>query len=150
MWSSAILAPPPPAPKSRSEYRRPGPSFFSRRSQLTPSWMMKAAAVPPANSESRGDAESRNSSDALRARLNMLRRNHLERAWMESSEPRRCAACEGSGMIECRWCHGSGALSLGDRMVCSITGGSRCTICKGNGEERCQTCHGAGAVAGWL
>lgn len=80
-------------------------------------------------------------------------RRDLELNWRYQDETNRrpvsCPDCGGSGEKECGWCHGTGVMMLGDRLVCSIDGTCNCQACKG-GYVKCKTCKGHGTVAAWL
>lgn len=39
---------------------------------------------------------------------------------------------------------------LGDKMLCSVEGGSKCPVCKGRGETACRKCAGSGRIASWI
>ena len=47
-----------------------------------------------------------------------------------------CCDCNGSGMVDCSYCFGSGY---------SI-GGGQCEYCYGEGDEECSKCGGSGSV----
>lgn len=80
-------------------------------------------------------------------------RRGLEMSWRfqnrKGDAPSTCKACNGRGTVECSWCHATGVLMLGDRLVCSIEGQSHCLVCD-NGEVPCKTCKGTGKLASWM
>jgi DnaJ-class molecular chaperone len=49
----------------------------------------------------------------------------------------QCAQCNGSGMVECRICTGSGFLTPWPHIYCGQ--------CEGTGAVRCEKCIGEGA-----
>lgn len=63
--------------------------------------------------------------------------------------PSICNKCNGRGKVECSWCHATGVLMLGDRLLCSIEGQSHCLACN-NGEVPCKACKGTGKLASWM
>lgn len=82
---------------------------------------------------------------------------HLELMWNVSraasnqrSRPCPCECCRGSGEVECSFCHGTGALTLGDTLYCSDTGCQPCPACKSKGYVRCLHCTGTGFRASWM
>lgn len=79
---------------------------------------------------------------------------HLDLLWRVSErrlqKPESCEPCRGSGLIECTWCHGTGALTVGDTLFCSSEGCKTCPVCHGTGDCTCEKCRGAGKVASWL
>eukprot|EP00898_Chlorokybus_atmophyticus_P008327 jgi/Chlat1/8496/Chrsp80S07887 len=76
----------------------------------------------------------------------------LDRAWTIARQPRPvpCSGCRASGEEECQWCHGTGVLTVGDLMLCTVDGNCRCRVCKGRGFNKCDRCKGTGQVASWL
>ena len=58
----------------------------------------------------------------------------------------QCTTCRGTGRIECRFCGGTGFLTIGEVVVGA---GGSCPICNADGEEDCGDCRGSGWVAGW-
>lgn len=78
---------------------------------------------------------------------------NLELGWRLQTQgtdpPHRCSNCGGDGWAECKACHATGVLMLGDRLMCSIEGGCSCPVCKG-GLVPCQRCKGSGRIAAWL
>jgi hypothetical protein len=67
-----------------------------------------------------------------------------------TSQPRACPDCAASGTVECRFCSATGVLTLGDKLLCSIEGGTACPVCNGRGETRCNNCAGSGHIASWI
>jgi hypothetical protein len=67
-----------------------------------------------------------------------------------TSQPRACPDCAASGTVECRFCSATGVLTLGDKLLCSIDGGTACPVCNGQGETRCNNCAGSGHIASWI
>lgn len=68
----------------------------------------------------------------------------------QRKRPERCECCSGSGERECVWCHGTGAMTVGDTLYCSETGCSPCPVCRGRGTCKCEACRGAGKRAAWM
>lgn len=56
-----------------------------------------------------------------------------------------CEDCEGEGVVECRFCQGTGFLTIGE----TIYKGKDCPVCSGTGEEECKSCMGRKWVAKW-
>ena len=86
-------------------------------------------------------------------RVNSARRS-LEIGWrfqnmQKDEKPTPCEKCKGTGRIGCDWCHATGVMMLGDRLVCSINGNCSCLLCQG-GEVQCKACKGTGMIAPWL
>jgi DnaJ-class molecular chaperone len=84
---------------------------------------------------------------------------HLELLWTVSSSVRmskndfteECSTCQGRGEIECEWCHGTGALTVGDVIFCDTSTGCKpCVVCKGVGQHACSSCKGSGRCASWM
>ncbi|GMH33365.1 hypothetical protein BSKO_01199 [Bryopsis sp. KO-2023] len=44
--------------------------------------------------------------------------------------PTSCDCCKGSGTLECGFCNGTGVLTIGDVVYCSMTGCDHCPVCK--------------------
>ena len=88
---------------------------------------------------------------------NVVRRN-LELRWslMASNEEcdledmlscgGMCEECDGEGVLDCRFCTGTGFFTVGDRLVGQ---GKSCPVCGGCGEEECKGCMGRKWVARW-
>lgn len=57
-----------------------------------------------------------------------------------------CPTCHGTGRVECRFCGGTGFLTVGEMVM---GGGKVCPICNHDGEEECSQCRGSGWVANW-
>jgi hypothetical protein len=76
-------------------------------------------------------------------------RNHAGSGGDEG-QSRDCPACIGSGAKECGFCSGTGILTVGDKLLCSVSGGTSCPVCRGVGETRCESCNGSGQVAKWI
>eukprot|EP00878_Enallax_costatus_P011043 GHUV01011533.1.p1 GENE.GHUV01011533.1~~GHUV01011533.1.p1 ORF type:complete len:166 (+),score=9.81 GHUV01011533.1:236-733(+) len=79
--------------------------------------------------------------------------SHLDLVWkVGRSRGKRseCGCCNGTGLEECHWCHGTGAMMVGDRLFRSADGASHCPICKGKGYTSCENCRGTGYRASWL
>ncbi|XP_076936012.1 uncharacterized protein LOC143602937 [Bidens hawaiensis] len=82
---------------------------------------------------------------------NFLKRT--EQAWLISQQPRpvACSSCESDGIVECKWCGGTGFFILGDNMLCEVPSrNSSCVICAGKGSTCCSDCKGTGFRAKWL
>eukprot|EP01025_Chloroclados_australasicus_P031994 TRINITY_DN32382_c0_g1_i1.p3 TRINITY_DN32382_c0_g1~~TRINITY_DN32382_c0_g1_i1.p3 ORF type:complete len:171 (+),score=11.03 TRINITY_DN32382_c0_g1_i1:33-545(+) len=80
-------------------------------------------------------------------------KKRLEQLWTiqyKAGLLQSCGCCGGCGQQECQWCHGTGILMVGDKLVCDVYGGNDCKICKGQGYVNCEHCRGTGRVAGWL
>ncbi|KAF8065923.1 hypothetical protein HT031_002984 [Scenedesmus sp. PABB004] len=78
---------------------------------------------------------------------------HLDLVWKvgrSRGSRATCTCCQGSGEEECAWCHGTGALMVGDTLFRSAAGGSNCPVCKGKGHVACENCRGTGYRAAWL
>lgn len=58
-----------------------------------------------------------------------------------------CDLCNGTGMVDCRFCAGTGFFTIGRTLMGK---GKSCTICSGTGEEICKKCRGSGAIAKWV
>lgn len=56
-----------------------------------------------------------------------------------------CDICDGEGVVECRFCQGTGFLTIGE----TIYSGKDCPVCSGAGEEECKSCMGRKWVAKW-
>lgn len=52
-------------------------------------------------------------------------------ALQQRSKVEQCSCCRGSGDKECDWCHGTGAMTLGDTLYCSEGGCTPCPVCRG-------------------
>lgn len=80
-------------------------------------------------------------------------RRGLEMGWRfqqkKNHKPQTCKTCNGSGRVECAWCHATGVLMLGDRLICSLEGQCSCLACT-NGEVQCKACKGTGRIASWM
>lgn len=80
-------------------------------------------------------------------------RRGLEMSWRfqtrKGDNPSVCEKCKGYGKVECSWCHATGVLMLGDRLLCSIEGQSHCLACD-NGQIPCKACKGTGKLASWM
>ena len=63
-----------------------------------------------------------------------------------SSCGEQCLVCKGHGQVTCRYCRGTGFLTIVDKV---IAGGNDCPVCKGTGYEQCRACRGTGAIAKW-
>lgn len=71
--------------------------------------------------------------------------------WWPDSEPDKCASCEGSGGMTCRFCEGTSMMSAigGDTDALFYEGiGKDCPVCN-DGVEACQKCAGTGFVFSW-
>lgn len=78
---------------------------------------------------------------------------HLDLAWSIGrgrGKRSMCGCCQGTGEEECSWCHGTGALMVGDTLFRSADGGSHCPVCKGKGYTPCENCRGTGYRASWM
>lgn len=79
--------------------------------------------------------------------------NNLELGWrlqtMRTSPPVTCTQCNGAGRVECRACHATDVLTVGDQLMCSNEGCARCPICDA-GFVPCRACKGSGRIAAWL
>ncbi len=83
--------------------------------------------------------------------LEMLwRRDQFGKTFPAQSTVNTCSECTGSGAVECRFCSATGVLMLGDKIICSISGGTTCPVCEGHGETKCRRCSGSGNVASWI
>jgi hypothetical protein len=51
--------------------------------------------------------------------------------FVQEKAPRPCKCCSGERSVECEFCHGTGAMQLGDTLYCSDTGCSVCPVCRG-------------------
>ena len=70
---------------------------------------------------------------------------------VQEHRPEQCACCGGSGQGRCTFCRGSGALTLGDHVFCSLEEGCKsCPVCKSKGSVKCVHCKGTGARAPWM
>lgn len=94
---------------------------------------------PGETRRSRGEADSSKKALEMSWRF-QKRKNH---------DPAFCTLCNGAGSVECSWCHATGVLMLGDRLMCSIEGQSHCLACH-NGEVKCKACKGTGRLASWM
>jgi|Transcript_27727 DnaJ-class molecular chaperone len=56
-----------------------------------------------------------------------------------------CDICQEEGTAECRFCHGTGFLTIGQ----TLYSGQDCPVCSGLGEEECKNCMGRKWVAKW-
>lgn len=61
-----------------------------------------------------------------------------------------CPDCRATGVVECKFCGSTGMLTLGDKLLCSVTGSTTCPVCEGSGDCRCQKCGGCGQIAKWI
>lgn len=68
----------------------------------------------------------------------------------ERNKVERCEPCGGTGECECGWCHGTGAMTIGDVLYCSEGGCAPCPVCRGTGACKCEHCRGTGRRASWL
>lgn len=68
----------------------------------------------------------------------------------ERNKVEQCECCGGSGELECGWCHGTGAMTVGDVLYCSEGGCAPCPVCRGTGACKCEHCRGTGRRASWL
>lgn len=117
-----------------------------------------------AGSTGRGDEDARSEEEKLGKKQNpsSTRRSRrssdsskkdLEMSWRfqtkKNDNLQLCSTCKGRGRVECSWCHATGVLMLGDRLMCSIEGQSHCLACD-NGEILCKRCKGTGHLASWM
>lgn len=104
------------------------------------------------NEESVPNSESRKEDRRRDRDLNQSREN-MELNWRFSKQknegPKTCKKCKGTGLVECSWCHATGVLMLGDRLMCSTEGQCHCLACD-NGEVTCKACKGTGKLASWM
>lgn len=118
--------------------RRPRMSSAQQPSDAKP----EPSQTPPPSLQSRRH----------RARFESSKKG-LEMAWrfnvQDASQTETCPTCRGKRAVECPWCHATGALMLGDRMMCSIEGHSQCLVCQ-DGEVECKACKGTGRLASWI
>lgn len=84
----------------------------------------------------------------LARRLDLLWK--MSDAAKAGAKPERCADCRGTGELECRFCAGTGSMTVGDTLYCSETGCSPCPVCGATGDVRCGSCSGTGFRASWL
>ena len=70
--------------------------------------------------------------------------------FLQKKRPEKCECCAGSGERECFWCHGTGAMTIGDTIFCSEGGCQHCPVCNGSGQCRCDACKGTGKRAAWM
>lgn len=78
---------------------------------------------------------------------------HLDLVWKIGrgrGKRATCSCCQGTGEEECAWCHGTGALMVGDTLFRSSDGSSHCPVCKGKGAVPCENCRGTGYRASWM
>jgi len=69
----------------------------------------------------------------------------------KASDKTACDQCGGTGEIECPYCHGTGALTVGDVLFCDNTGCKKCVVCRsGSGLVQCTKCRGCGSYANWM
>ena len=69
----------------------------------------------------------------------------------KASDKTACDQCGGSGEIECPYCHGTGALTVGGVLFCDNTGCKKCVVCRsGSGLVQCTKCRGCGSYANWM
>ena len=105
----------------------------------------------PGRSQSHDDKQEHRQR-ARKSKKNVDKRN-LEMGWQfqmrRNEKPVPCETCNGTGRIECDWCHATGVLMLGDRLMCSLEGHSQCLACD-NGEVKCKQCKGTGMIAPWM
>ena len=89
-------------------------------------------------------------------------------------KPLPCTGCRGTGLCDCQFCRGSGAMTVGEQVFCSLAEGCRgCPACKrkvparrglaawcgtgptadchprAQGQIKCKQCRGTGKLAGW-
>ncbi len=57
-----------------------------------------------------------------------------------------CSSCGGDGEVICRFCKGTGFMTLADELVGTL---NDCPVCSGTGYEECHDCMGAGIIAHW-
>ncbi|XAR69973.1 Protein disulfide-isomerase [Bertholletia excelsa] len=77
----------------------------------------------------------------------------METAWLISQQPRpvACSTCNSNGLVECKWCGGTGFFIIGDNMLCQVPSrNTSCVICAGKGSTCCTDCKGTGFRAKWL
>ncbi|CAN4075744.1 unnamed protein product [Withania somnifera] len=77
----------------------------------------------------------------------------IEKAWLISKQPRPiiCSTCDSNGLVDCKWCGGTGFFILGDNMLCQVPSrNTSCVICAGKGSVCCTDCKGTGHRAKWL
>ena len=60
---------------------------------------------------------------------------------MQNQAPKVCSGCKSDGSIECRFCHGTGVMQLGDTLYCSNSGCSVCPVCDGVVSSIPVVCH---------
>lgn len=109
----------------------------SRRRSTTPTAPIRAAVNNNVNGKG-GTSGSRRDFE-----LNFRYSDESNRA------PVTCPECSGTGERECQWCHATGLLTLGDKLICSIDGTTKCLLCN-DGAVQCRKCRGSGSIAGWL
>ena len=51
---------------------------------------------------------------------------------LQRKGPEQCTCCRGCGETECLWCHGTGAMTVGDTLFCSEQGCKPCPVCHGS------------------
>eukprot|EP00210_Caulerpa_lentillifera_P001591 g1529.t1 len=77
---------------------------------------------------------------------------HLDLLWdvTARSKPSPCSCCNGTGFKECPFCHGTGVMTVGDALYCSLEGCSKCPVCNSEGLVKCKDCMGTGFRASWI
>mmetsp|Transcript_3957 Transcript_3957/g.6533 ORF Transcript_3957/g.6533 Transcript_3957/m.6533 type:complete len:181 (-) Transcript_3957:1099-1641(-) len=80
-------------------------------------------------------------------------RSHFDLVWKVTKGkarggPEVCSCCQGSGERECEWCHGTGVLTIGDKIYSNLNQG-KCPVCH-EGYCKCEFCRGTGSRAQWL
>ncbi|KAK9789744.1 hypothetical protein WJX73_002052 [Symbiochloris irregularis] len=139
------------------------PSVFSYRA-LVVKVLCPTSAVPRiCSSEKENHREDPEDLSVEFARLAQPERfrkqaNHLELAWQASKrrKPKPCEGCAGTGESECQWCKGTGVLTVGEHIFCTMEEGCKpCPVCNrkgqpGGGQLRCECCKGTGWRASWM
>lgn len=154
--------------------RPPGPVRLGAAHPAPAAWLPPRPGTGPTGGRRRGSvctanlgglgSSSYDSEDAVDFSLNReLERiaqkdkypklaSHLQLVYdaSESSKVEQCPCCRGSREQECNWCHGTGAMTIGETLYCSNTGCAPCPVCRGTGSCQCPHCRGTGKRATWL
>jgi hypothetical protein len=134
----AFAAPLLPVPRSDSPSRSPLAGLQRWRSCVSPPTPPTPPPPPPPSHAAR----------RLEQSWRFQHRNDLGGGG--GGDSIACLKCRGSGVDECKFCSATGLLTLGDKILCSVSGGTKCPVCRGSGYQSCSGCSGCGQIAKWI
>lgn len=138
--------------RPRAAAARPTESAPATRRRLC-ACSLEGSADSPGNSEDGYDHTLSRELERRSGKYKSLAA-HLDLLYSASetttSAVHKCDCCRGSGDQECNWCHGTGAMTIGEMLYCSEGGCTPCPVCRGTGQCKCPNCRGTGKRASWL